>query len=392
MSEKSSLRRLMPSGVLGAYVIILVTRARESLGRFPGDPGYEYLLDGADFGPRSIFFGDPYFHVMARFVALIAELFPIGMEAIVASSLVHLIWALSGVAIASVVELETTSWALGAFAGLLLITAPHAAESSLGNIGNVKWPISTALIVMCCSANTLRTRLLPVMIVGILVGMTQPLAILGAIPVTFYALRGVVPKKNALLLLGVLFATTTAQLAKIGFGDATSGRSEKVVSPWDGMGLFWWSGLIGPLFISVAIIILLSVLAYQNRIVSRFSLLLAVLSIAFSLSTYQLGGIADRYFTLPMTLCLLGLFSALYEMAPKHLGRNRLAAAAVAVLLLIPTTKWFFVNPYLASGPSWSFEVQRARKACEVLPTKEIELELSSGGSVTMFCSRLVND
>lgn len=392
MSEKSSLRRLIPSGVLGAYVIILVTRARESLGRFPGDPGYEYLLDGADFGPRSIFFGDPYFHVMARFVALIAELFPIGMEAIVASSLVHLIWALSGVAIASVVRLETTSWALGAFAGLLLITAPHAAESSLGNIGNVKWPISTALIVMCCSANTLRTRLLPVMIVGILVGMTQPLAILGAIPVTFYALRSVVPKKNVLLLLGLLVATTTAQLAKVGFDNSTSGRSAKVVSPWNDMGLFWWSGLIGPLIVSVAILTYLSMRAYQKRGTSTFSVLLAILSIAFSVSTYQLGGIADRYFVLPMTLSLLALFSVLYETAAQHPRQTRVVAATIGALLLIPTVKWFSVNPYLASGPSWSSEVQRARGSCEIQLTEEIELELSSGGRTTLFCSRLTND
>lgn len=392
MSERSSLRRLIPFGLTGAYVTILVTRAQESLGRFPGDPGYVYLLDSADHGPKSMFFGDPYFHVAARFVALVAELFPIGVEAIVSSCLVHLIWALSGLTIAHVVRLESTSKAFGAFAGLLLVTAPHAAESSLGNIGNVKWPITTALIVMCCSANILRTRPLQVLILGIVVGMTQPLAILGAIPVTFHALRSRIPKQTALSFLGLMFATTTAQLAKVGLDISTSGRSAKVESPWSDMGLFWWSGLIGPIVISVALFICLSVLRYQNLRVSEFSVLLAVLSVAFSLSTYQLGGIADRYFVLPMTLCMLGFSCAIYEMAHKHARWGRVVAATVGALLLVPTIKWFFVNTYLASGPSWSSEVQRARELCQGPSSEKVELELSSGGSVTLMCSRLLND
>lgn len=392
MVDTQSFRVLSGTSIFFLYLAVLIARTRESIGRFPGDPGYSYLLDGVNHGIRSLSFGDPYLHVVARFTASIAVMFPLGWQAVAASMLVHLIWALSALAVSTTVKLETHSSILAVLAGLLLVTAPHAAESSLGNIGNVKWPITSALIVMCCSPQMLTKHPVRVGIGIALVGLTQPLAILGAIPIATNVLRENRSKKWGGFLLATLLATTAAQLGKVGLGDAASGRSTKVTTPWDGMGLFWWSGLAGPILIAGAILVLLSVPTIRMRQTNLFVPLLAVLSIAFSFGSYSLGGIADRYFVLPMTLSLVAALVIFGLPTPQRRRRFLVGFVSASLMLLVPTVRWFSTSAYLTSGPTWSSEIQRSREACVGTLSKSVEIELSSGGSTVLSCAQLTDE
>jgi len=392
MSEPATLRRLGWVTTACGYLVIQLVRTRGSVGRFPADPGYTYLLDGADSGIRSVFFGDPYFHVVARLISILAVSLPLTWEAMATAILVHLVWVLCALAITKAISLETQSNVLAVITGLLLITAPHAAESSLGNAGNVKWPMMTALVVMCCSRPVLRTHPIRVAAVIVLTGVTQPLTVVGAIPLLFHTIRDTSLRKTGIWLLGALLTTTAAQVVRVGLNDSTSGRIAKITAPWQGMGLFWWSGLMGPLLISLAVILFTLLRVTRDRQVNTFALLLSVLSITFAFLAYRLGGIADRYFVLPMTISLIGVTVTIRDWTRHSQVVYRFALASLGALVMVPTVKWFSVSPYLASGPTWSSEIRRARVVCNSTLASSIEVELSSNGSVDLSCSRLTDD
>ena len=125
------------------------------MGRLPADPGYGYVLEGSERGLQALLFGDPYFHLAARFLAFVTSWFPLAQQVLALSILVHIFWAGCAVVIAAVVSLESHSRLLGYLSGLLLVSAPHASESVLGNVGNVKWPLIAALLIVCCSPHQL---------------------------------------------------------------------------------------------------------------------------------------------------------------------------------------------------------------------------------------------
>lgn len=76
-------------------------------------------------------------------------------------------------------------------------------------------------------------------------------------PLVLESLRNWNLSRNQLILMGVISGTLLVQIAKVGVSTAFSGQSTKVTAPWDGMGLFWWSGLIGPFLVSLACCIIL---------------------------------------------------------------------------------------------------------------------------------------
>jgi hypothetical protein len=148
---------LLPYLVPLSYFLILATRSYPSVGRLPADPGYDYVLDGSEQGLSALTLGDPYFHVGARLLALVTSWFPLAYQAVVLSILVHIVWSICAVVIANVITMETRKRWLGYLAGCFLVAAPHASESGLGNVGNVKWPLLAALLVVSGSRSSIQT-------------------------------------------------------------------------------------------------------------------------------------------------------------------------------------------------------------------------------------------
>jgi hypothetical protein len=365
-----------------SYLFILLARSSSSMGRLPADPGYDYILAGSERGLGTLLLGDPYFHFGARFIALITSWFPLAYQVLTLSVLVHLVWTGCAVIIAAVVARESQHKWLGYISGFLLITAPHASESALGNVGNLKWPMITALIVACCSPTSIQRHPTLISVLAVLTGLTNPLTILCSIPLGLEALRRRRFPRAQLMLTGMIVGTLAIQVAKVGISSAASGQSAKVTSPWNGMGLFWWSGLVGPIVVSATCIIILLV-RQRMGITPLFALKIALVAGTLAMVSYQMGGIADRYFIAPMTLALMATLLIQHQLFVKTPLLQRVGWFVTVVVLLVPTLKWFTSGSYLMSPPLWKSEIARAVNFCEENRFSEVDISSSilSGGN-----------
>lgn len=374
-----------------SYLAILIARSFSSMGRLPADPGYDYVLDGSEQGWGALTLGDPYFHFGARFIALIVSWFPLASQVVALSVFVHLVWSGCALIIAYIVTHESQQKWLGYLSGLLIVTAPHASESGLGNVGNVKWPIIAALITACCSPTSLSRHPALLSVLAVISGFTQPLTILCVIPLVLESLRNRNLSRNQLILMGVISGTLLVQIAKVGASTAFSGQSTKVTAPWDGMGLFWWSGLIGPFLVSLACCIILLIRQRMSAI-SLFPFKLAFMAGLLSIASYRMGGIADRYFIAPMSLALIAMFVTQHEVFVTR-QRLRILGWIVSILVLsVPTVKWFSSGPYLMTPPNWKAEIARVTQLCATSPSKLVAVSTSAYGGNELRCSYILND
>lgn len=336
--------------------------------------------------------GDPYFHLVARLLAWIDSWFPLTAQAVVLAVVVHLVWTLSAVIIANVLWTETGLRIISILAGILLVIAPHASESSLGNVGNVKWPLLAASLVICSSAEFLAIRPRLTAIVIAATGLTNPLTVLCLIPLAM-SCGSYARHRRVILGMGILVAGVfTANIVKLGVGNATSGRDSKVTSPWAGMGLFWWSGLVGAIVVSGAsLLIALSLRRHKPQLCGLISRL-AITAIVLQIASYQLGGIADRYFVAPLTISLIAasLGCLLFSQTTSRLFP--LAVLALAVAVVIPSGKWFSSGWYLTSGTTWSDGVTSAKIACASNVQQVVVLPLSPDSSEEVDCEYILRE
>ena len=373
------------------YLAVLYARTRHSVTRLPSDPGYSYIQDGADAGLESLLSGDPYLHVAARGLAWVTSWFPLTGQAVVLATLVHLVWAGCAVIIARVGWLETHSRVVMLLAGLALVAAPHASESSLGNIGNVKWPLLTTVLVICASAVAVQRVKAPALALMTVTGLTNPLTILCLLPLCYTAWRRADARVRARRLGGMCLFTLIAQLTKVGIGAATSGRDTKVTSAWEGMGLFWWSGLVGPVALSSVVVVAVIGLRIAGRNSNDVAVALGLTATLLAIASYQMGGIADRYFVGPMTLATLAAILTI-ALADLPIGLKRLVSIAGLVVLLIPSLKWFSMGWYMTGGPTWAQEVRRVNELCTRSSKSDVEIALTPSGTVTLGCNRITRD
>lgn len=374
-----------------SYLLTLIARSSSSMGRLPADPGYDYILAGAERGLGALALGDPYFHFGARFVALITSWFPLAYQVLTLSILVHLVWTGCAVLIAAVVTHESQQKWLGIVSGFLLVTAPHASESALGNVGNLKWPMITALIAACCSPTSIQRHPTLISVLAVLTGLTNPLTILCSIPIAVEALKNRRLSRAEIALTGVIIGTLAIQVAKVGISSAASGQSAKVTIPWRGMGLFWWSGLVGPIVVSATCIIILLV---RQRLSTNplFALKLALTAGALATVSYRMGGIADRYFIAPMSLALIATLLVQHQLFIKTRLLQRAGWTITVVVLLVPTLKWFASGSYLMTPPLWKPEIARAETFCEQNQFSEIEISSSNLGGTTLNCLYILRE
>jgi hypothetical protein len=59
------------------------------------------------------------------------------------------------------------------------------------------------------------------------------------------------------------------------------------------------------------------------------------------------------------------------------------------LLFLVPALKWFSASAYLASGPTWSSEIERARMLCDRDNESPLQVSLSAGGRQELSCTDL---
>ena len=356
------------------------------MGRLPADPGYGYVSEAIDRGVWVMGSGDPYYHVAARALALVVSWFPLASQAIVMALLVHLVWTLCAAIIAVVTHRQSGQIIVGIVSGLCLALVPHASESGIGNVGNVKWPLLAALVVTCASTKLQPHDIRWIAPLVVITGLTQPITALALLPIVIRAVTARrITKTDATISL-LIVGSIVLQLQKVGLDTAAMGQSTKITRPWDGMGLFWWSGIVAPILISVAVIVICVIIWMRWKQQSVFIYVLGLITVVIAGVSYRLGGIADRYFIVPMTLALitaLHISLLLAQLLPKL---KPLLICALGIGVLVPTAKWFSTGWYMTSGPTWHAEIVRARSLCTLNDDKVVELTISPNGTVELQC------
>lgn len=374
-------------GSFSLYLGVLLARNANSLARIPADPGYSYVQDGAGHGIRSLLYGDPYYHVVARVVAWGVSWFPLTTQAVILTTLTLFVWATCALMVLYFVQLETKSLLFGTISGLILITAPHAAESGF-TVGNLKWPLLGALLVGSASSRALSRATRLIVCLMIITGFTNPLTIICLVPLAIHLLGTKLNRSTVFRLGGVCLIIFSLQLLKVGgFG----GHSTKVTMPWNGMGLFWWSGLLGPVIVAGITLIVLLVQYVLKQSLAEFPTILSVTAILLAGVSYQMGGIADRYFFTPMALSILAALLTLHSL-DLHIHLRRALWVLVSITLLIPSVKWFSTSWYMTSGPTWKSEVDRVRELCTDDPHQVVGLMVSPDGTAELTCSYILRE
>ena len=373
-----------------AVYSILILRSANSLGRFPADPGYDYIYDANINGIQSWISLDPYVHFGARFLSWSAGLVALENQAVALSLLVHGVWSATAVGIFFVLRHEkVNSWTCYGSA-LAVALCPAASESTLANVGNVKWALMALALVISSSGAIIRSPRSSALFLFVS-GLTNPLLPIVLIPIALQFLN----QRNSerkLALIPILGVVTSAIVQVFALGSTTLGRghSEKVLQPWPGMGLFWWFGIASPVLICLAYITVYKKFRFESKSLVFFRISISVLLLV--VVSYVYGGIADRYFVVPMILSWIIVFDFCIE------SRNRIMAPLRFVVVLplltsfgITAIKWFDSSWYLVGGPSWSSEISKAKRSCE-LGEDHVVINVGMGNTTDLACADIVDN
>jgi len=358
----------------------VLLRGWSGLNQIPSDPGYDALEGRIGHAWRVIEF-DPYLHADQTMVASLASFLPREIHGFFTTTASHLVWGACAVIMVTAFRRHDFGILVALIAGLLLVTNPWASQSAIGNYGNIRWPILVAATVTIAlesvSRNPHRGWLLTMSTVAAISNPLHPLLLL---PLAIGFRRSGWPSRltylvaAAPLVVGLIVNVANSS----GVGHAT-----KLKAFWAGAGIFWTSGQLLPSLIALLGIVVGSYTMRASRDRQLLVLLLFVLTIVFSGTGYVLGGIADRYFVAPAVLALTGVLILSADAINNRVAWSRIGALAISVLLLVPTIRWFFVSPWLKTGPAWSSQVRSARAGCTDGSRLQVELITSNGESRT---------
>ena len=385
----------MNTSLIAGWTFLLFLRTQNSINRFPSDPGYDLILQARlEKGIQTFSTSSwPYFYVIPRAFIDFLIIAPMRFEAVILGSLMNLVWIGSAFVIFRTVLSQTKNLMLSVISGTLLILSPVAMESSLISYGNIKWPLTVALACVFCAPSLLRERFKSVLLAVFLIGMSTPMVIFCVFPIVYWATRKEVGRKIAIAIFSLITVTTLLQiLASGGFSRAAQGWRDDRIFSLDGLGLFWLYGQLAPLTISVVTAVIILAKWKRGEPTSSFSLCLTVTSVCILVSSFYLGGIADRYFVAPLVLSSIGFVVILWT--KPLLGRlsvNSVLLAGFIVASLIPAIKWFEAGWYLTSGPTWSTEIEKARDFCLNGSAQKATLSLSPSGEVEVDCSLILD-
>ena len=374
------------------YSIVIFARGWAAIDRIGADTGYTYVPDAVNENLWVLFKPFPeYFEISGRAAAELVAIFPIRYHAIASSAVVNFIWVGLGLFIYAIISQETHSKMLSSLAGLALIVTPHASESSIGNIGMIKFPLTAAVAIAFCSSRAIIKYPKMILVVALVAGLSQPILLVISLPLLWFLRskdRELRQKVSNLLI--VVCGTFIMQIFKVGLGKAVEGRSgSSVKSLWPGMGLFWYSGIFFPTIFVLSIMALDTFDLAQFRRFKQIRYFLCISTIALTVSCFILGGIADRYFVAPMTLAwicgILLIVDFIHEVK-----RLRVFAITTAIIFAaVPVAKWFGAGWYLTSGPTWTSQIDQAEESCIENPKVIIELRVSPSGYSEVTCSQL---
>jgi hypothetical protein len=381
---------LKPWHIAACTFGILFLRTINSFEKFPADPGYDYLLLATLNGASSWFELDPYLHFGAHVLSWLASFAPLNNQAIFLSLLVNAVWSLVTAAIFSILRNDGLAPVVALLSALTLPFCPAAAESSLANVGNLKWPMLILALVAASSKQITRSPIL-LSQYFLITGLTNPLTSIVFLPLLInYNKCNKNDRKKFTLPIVSLLTSFGIQAIIVGRTGLTSGSNiDKTYGPWTGMGVFWWAGLIGPSIVSLGVLFIC--FRFKSTFSSPLLIRLASSALVLAVISYFYGGIADRYFVTPMVMSWISVICLISIILQKKTRQFKTLVISIASLMFaIPTVYWFDAMWFLTAGPKWSEQVSLARSTCKE-KTENATLYIGDG-SIELPCSYILNN
>ena len=341
-------------------------------------------------GVSSWFELDPYLHFGAHILSWLASFAPLNDQAIFLSLLVNAAWSLITAVIFAILRNDGLTPVVALLSALTLPLCPAAAESSLANVGNLKWPM-LILALIVASSNQITRSPIPCSQYFLITGLTNPLTSVVFLPMLInYYECNIYDRKKFTLPIVSLLTSFLIQAFIVGRTGLTSGSNiDKTYGPWTGMGVFWWGGLIGPSIVSLGVLFIC--FRFKSTLSSPLLIRLASSALVIAVISYFYGGIADRYFVAPMVMSWISVICLISIILQKKTRQIKTLVISIAALFFaIPTVYWFDAMWFLTAGPKWSEQVSTARLTCK---EKANSATLRIGdGSIELPCSYILNN
>ena len=361
-------------------------RIVSSFGKFPSDPGYDFLLIVEKDGLKSLFSGsEGYIQIGPRLLAMFARLFPIEQQAVVLSASVTIVVIMIALLIFQAVFTQFGKTFLAVIAGLAFLVVPAAAESTVGNYGSIKWPLVVGLAVVIACQKFVEANVLFTVALVIFVGLCSPLAIAVSLPLLGYALPkfGQVDKSLKYLLAAAVGVTLVQFLYwySSGAGAQIYGGSVPY-KPWAGMGLFWYSIWLTPPLFGLLVLIIFLVLKFATKAsVDSTAIWLALSAMGIFAATYMSTGIKDSTAVAGQSLAWISVIITMFVVIPTipfHFVRIG-TTVALSMFFVVSSVKWYSASWYLVDGKKWSVLIEQARTDCadENAQTAKLQLLLA---------------
>jgi hypothetical protein len=370
----------------------------------PADPGIDYLIDANRGWLRNLtILADGQLVIGYKMIANLISLLSSRYHALAMGIVIAGLWALGALFVARLYSKTTNQLWWSMTIGLLVILAPAASESQLGNIGGTRWLLYLVVALMISNTDQYfeilmsNRRLIGLAILILLLGLTNPIAfaLIPGLAVTYFwqweSLSARMSKFN-LMVIGLILLTTAIQLFSVFQTDREIGRkSTATYFLWSGAGFYWKFIVFAPIAV-VGVVLFLLQRNHRHIAHSRTILLLCIQSASIYIATYVLAGISDRYLIAPYVLSFVALVVLISEIGVRKRKFDSIIMVTSLAVAFLASILWFSANTYLTSGLSWSNQLDNVVEQCSTDREASVQLVFSDGNPNDVPCDYILGN
>ena len=370
----------------------------------PADPGIDYLIDANRGWLRNLtILADGQLVVGYKMIANLISLLSSRYHALAMGIVIAGLWALGATFTARYYSKATNNMLWSMIIGLLVILAPAASESQLGNIGGTRWLLYLVVALMVSNTDQYfeilmsNRRLIGLAILILLLGLTNPIAfaLIPGLAVTYFwqweSLSARISKFN-LMVIGLILLTIAIQLISVLQTDREIGRkSTATYFLWSGAGFYWKFIVFAPIAV-VGVVLFVLQRNHRHITHSRTILLLCIQSASIYIATYVLAGISDRYLIAPYVLSFVALVVLISEIGVRRRKFDSIIMVTSLAVAFLASILWFSANTYLTSGLSWSNQIDNVVEQCSTDREASVQLVFSDGNPNDVPCDYILGN
>lgn len=375
------------------FTISAVGRVIYSADRLPPDPGYGFFEESHNSNLWVIFRTEGgYLDVPRRLLSEVVVLFPIRFSAFIGTGLWILLCVLSASVVMFMILRAGFSFLIALVSGLLVVLAPSASESQVGNQSVVKWFLLLLLIFALSLPREKQIKMSLLIPLVLIAGISNPVTFLvfgSFVLLTLTRREQLLMPRNRLIMLAFLLGFVIEFVAWRSTGVGVHKYDDSVYQLWPGAGAFWYYNFLTPP-LTCLIALLLKIRKFRFPEPSVLIVNLACYGLVLWFGTYYLGGIADRYLVVPQILSFVVFLLYLTENLSAIKRSQVFLCAVYACVAIISLVYWYQASWFLSSGPRWSEEIDRRVVECKNSSIESVTVEQFMG-NFEITCSDLVS-